>query len=67
MEQEKSIICYEQAAMALPGRLRRAAMAEPKQRQAQAEEFRLRAGRTMTIPLTLVLFKKVLPFPSAVR
>ncbi|MDY3282629.1 stage III sporulation protein AA [Dysosmobacter sp.] len=49
MEQEKSIICYEQAAMALPGRLRRAAMAEPRQRQAQAEEFRLRAGRTMTI------------------
>jgi len=51
MEHDKAILCYEQAASVLPAALRRAASALPDRDKAAAEEFRLRAGRTMTVLL----------------
>ena len=39
---------YQDAAAVLPLRLRREAMALPEERQALAEELRLRVGRAMT-------------------
>ena len=42
---------YEDAAVVLPLRLRKAAMALPAAQKAVAEEFRLRAGRPMTVLL----------------
>lgn len=51
MEEDKAIRSYEQAAAVLPSALRRAALLEPKEHQALAEEFRLRTGYPMTILL----------------
>ena len=45
MQKDKNILRYEEAAQFLPARLRKAALALPEQRRAEAEEFRLRAGR----------------------
>ena len=42
---------YQDAAAVLPLRLRREAMALPEERQALAEELRLRVGRAMTVLL----------------
>lgn len=42
---------YQQAAAFLPTALRQVAMQLPEDRQREAEEFRLRAGRTMTVLL----------------
>ena len=49
MDRGENICRYTDAAAILPNRLRRAALALPEQVQARAEEFRLRAGRTMTV------------------
>ncbi len=51
MEQEREILRYEGAAAVLPIRLRRAALALPPEKRRRAEEFRLRAGRAMTVLL----------------
>ena len=42
---------YQDAAAVLPLRLRREAMTLPEERQALAEELRLRVGRAMTVLL----------------
>ena len=47
----KNISRYEAAAAVLPNRLRKAALGLPVDRQQMAEEFRLRAGRPMTVLL----------------
>ena len=49
MGKEVNILRYEDAAAILPNRLRRFAMALPEGQKAAAEEFRLRAGRPMTV------------------
>ena len=49
MEKDREILRYEQAASVLPGRLRQAAAALPLAAQAEAEEFRLRTGRPLTV------------------
>ncbi len=49
MEIGHAIARYEQAAELLPARWRQAARRVPDFRKAQAEEFRLRAGRPMTL------------------
>lgn len=51
MEKDIRIACYEAAAAILPNRLRKAALALPGAEKAIAEEFRLRAGRPMTVLL----------------
>ena len=51
MEKDKNILRYEEAAAILPARLRKLALTLPADQQALAEEFRLRAGRTMTVLL----------------
>ena len=51
MQKDKNILRYEEAAQFLPARLRKAALALPEQRRAEAEEFRLRAGRPMSVLL----------------
>lgn len=51
MEQDKAIQFYEQAAAILPPRLRQTALGLPAAWKAAAEEFRLRAGRPMTVLL----------------
>ena len=51
MERNLNILRYEDAAAVLPLRLRRLALALPEAKKAEAEEFRLRAGRPMTVLL----------------
>ncbi|WP_298029787.1 stage III sporulation protein AA [uncultured Dysosmobacter sp.] len=51
MGKDQDILRYEEAAAVLPNRLRRLAMALPPERKAAVEEFRLRAGRPMTVLL----------------
>ena len=63
MEKDKSILRYGEAARFLPSRLRQAAMAVPEERQAEAEEFRLRAGR----PLSVLLPAGELPLEPVVE
>ena len=49
MERDVNILRYQDAAAVLPVRLRKLALALPEEQQAEAEEFRLRAGRPMTV------------------
>lgn len=51
MQKQEGIRRYEAAAAILPLRLRKLAMALPDVQKAEAEEFRLRAGRPMTVLL----------------
>lgn len=51
MDREQSIRAYVQAAGALPQRLRQEALMLPREDQCRAEEFRLRAGRPMSVVL----------------
>ena len=51
MGKNDDLLRYHDAAAILPNRLRRAALALPEQQRAAAEEFRLRAGRPMTVLL----------------
>ena len=51
MEKNWDVIRYEAAAAILPNRLRKLALALPEEQKAVAEEFRLRAGRPMTVLL----------------
>ncbi len=51
LQSHLNILRYEDAAAVLPLRLRRLAMALPEEQRAAAEEFRLRAGRPMTVLL----------------
>jgi len=51
LEREVNVLRYEDAAAVLPVRLRRLALALPEAQKALAEEFRLRAGRPMTVLL----------------
>ena len=51
MERDVNILRYQDAAAVLPVRLRKLALALPEDQQAEAEEFRLRAGRPMTVLL----------------
>ena len=48
---DQAVRGYQNAAAVLPLRLRREAMALPEERQALAEELRLRVGRAMTVLL----------------
>lgn len=49
MEKDLRALRYEEAAAVLPLRLRKAALLLPPEEQANAEEFRLRAGKEMTV------------------
>ena len=49
MEERSASRCYDLAAAHLPGNLRRLALSLPTEERERAEEFRLRAGRPMTI------------------
>lgn len=51
MEKQGTNMRYELAAAILPSRLRRIAMELPEQDRVRAEEFRLRAGRCMSVLL----------------
>ena len=51
MEKNWDVIRYDAAAAILPNRLRKLALALPEEQKAAAEEFRLRAGRPMTVLL----------------
>ena len=51
MKKQENIMRYELAAAILPSRLRRIAMELPENDRARAEEFRLRAGRCMSVLL----------------
>lgn len=51
MEKQGTLMRYEQAAAILPSRLRRIAMELSEDQRARAEEFRLRAGRCMSVLL----------------
>lgn len=51
MEFEKTVKRYREAAAFLPVRLRREALLLPEEQQELCEEFRLRAGRPMTVLL----------------
>lgn len=51
MQRDLNVLRYEDAAAVLPLRLRKLALAVPTAHKALAEEFRLRAGRPMTILL----------------
>ena len=51
MERRECETRYELAAAILPSRLRRIAMELPENDRARAEEFRLRAGRCMSVLL----------------
>lgn len=51
MQKNLNILRYEDAAAILPNRLRKVAMALPEEQKAAAEEFRLRAGRPLTVLL----------------
>ena len=51
MQKNVNVLRYEDAAAILPTRLRKLALALPEEQQAAAEEFRLRAGRPMTVLL----------------
>ena len=43
---------YEEAARVLPGRLREQALAQPPEVRQMAEEFRLRAGQPLVVPVS---------------
>lgn len=49
MQKDLNVLRYEDAAAILPLRLRKAALCLPEETRAAAEEFRLRAGRPMTV------------------
>ena len=51
MEFERNVKRYREAAAFLPVRLRREALLLPEEQQELCEEFRLRAGRPMTVLL----------------
>ena len=51
MKKQENIMRYELAAAILPSRLRRIAMELPENDRARAEEFRLRAGRCISVLL----------------
>ena len=51
MKQDPNLLRYEDAAAVLPLRLRKAALMLPEARRRTAEEFRLRAGRPLTVLL----------------
>lgn len=51
MDQDKAVLCFEQASSVLPTALRRAAGCLSESEKKRAEEIRLRVGRTMTILL----------------
>ena len=51
MDQKTAIEQYDRAASLLPPRLRKAALSLPEEARCRAEEFRLRAGRPMSILL----------------
>ena len=63
MEKDKSILRYGEAAQFLPSRLRQAAMVLPERQRSEAEEFRLRAGR----PLSVLLPAGELPLEPVVE
>lgn len=51
MQKDRAVLRYEEAAAILPICLRKAALELPEEQKAQAEEFRLRTGKAMTILL----------------
>lgn len=51
MQKNLNILRYEDAAAILPNRLRKLALALPEEQKAAAEEFRLRAGRPLSVLL----------------
>ena len=51
MREETAVRRYQEAARILPARLREAALTMPEADQAAAEEFRLRAGRPLSVLL----------------
>jgi len=51
LQKDLNVLRYEDAAAVLPLRLRKAALSLPEGQRALAEEFRLRAGRPMTVLL----------------
>ena len=51
MEKDEDVLRYEEAAAFLPGRLRKWVLALPEEVRQTAEEFRLRAGRPLTVLL----------------
>lgn len=51
MQKDLNVLRYEDAAAVLPLRLRKLALGLPEKKRAVAEEFRLRAGRPMTVLL----------------
>ena len=51
MQKDLNILRYQDAAVCLPVRLRKAALALSEEQKALAEEFRLRAGQPMTVLL----------------
>ena len=51
MQKDRAVLRYEEAAAILPICLRKAALGLPEEQKAQAEEFRLRAGKEMTVLL----------------
>ena len=63
MQKDKNILRYQDAAQFLPARLRQAAQALPERQKAEAEEFRLRTGR----PLSVLLPAGELPLDAAVE
>lgn len=63
MQRDLNVLRYEDAAAVLPLRLRKLALALPETKKAEAEEFRLRAGR----PMTVLLPAGELPLAAAVE
>ena len=51
MQKSRAVERYEEAASILPICLRKAALELPDEKKAEAEEFRLRVGREITILL----------------
>lgn len=51
MQKDLNVLRYEDAAAVLPVRLRKLALSLPEEQKKLAEEFRLRAGRPMTVLL----------------
>ncbi len=63
MQKNLEIRRYEEAAAILPLRLRKLALSLPEEQKAEAEEFRLRAGR----PVTVLLPQGELPLEAEVE
>lgn len=63
MDKKRELLRYEEAASVLPVRLRRLVMSLTEEQKCMAEEFRLRAGR----PLTVLLPSGELPLEAEVE